>query len=294
MASDVAIGSWVRPPAALDGSLLTLDVRILTTLCLLEPLVGVSWQYAFGLAHGELPTLSEQVVLFAALWLVYCADRWLDAVHLGKRASRSLRHGLQRRWARPVLVLWCVVAIGTAGLAWLSFDATSWRASLGLLAFALTYLAIVHASRAPSSEAWRVRARLFSVAAIFTAGVTAYVWPAAPTPLTLLHLASLLTLAWMNLVATQDVEQALDRRLGTAAIPPPLRPTLRSGLLGLALAAALATFSAAPELRALSASALLAGVGIAAVVTTAHRREPESSHAWLDATLLLVAIPGWW
>lgn len=72
--------------------------------------VAVTWQQLLMRSFcNRSSTWSEMGALAATVWLIYVADRLLDAARLDLDRPHTLRHRFYRRHSRSFLVLWIVV-----------------------------------------------------------------------------------------------------------------------------------------------------------------------------------------
>ncbi len=79
----------------------------MTSLSLDAPLVVVVWQNAISVHHSLNLTIYQRLLVFAAVWLGYTADRWIDAwKHEVNLSQRHSFHALSR-WS--LFVLWILV-----------------------------------------------------------------------------------------------------------------------------------------------------------------------------------------
>jgi hypothetical protein len=141
---------------------------VLSKLALLEPLIGVSWQYGFAkLCNVEL-SLSHALLLGLALWLTYMADRWLDA-HRYKN-THSTRHAFARRHRNRIAATWLLVCTACVVLAAFTLDWRGWQRSLALLLATAGYFACLQHPRGAACKE-------VLVTLIYTCGVLAFVAP---------------------------------------------------------------------------------------------------------------------
>ena len=105
--SDVKVSSTVvRPPKVALWewpNVLSLDA----------PLVAALWQRLFAQVFGAALGWPYALLLYAAVWLIYSADRWLDGRALGAGA-RTQRHRFYARYEQ--VILWCWLSVGAATL----------------------------------------------------------------------------------------------------------------------------------------------------------------------------------
>ena len=107
------------------------------------PLVAALWQRLLAQTLG-VPLGWPQTLLGAGVWLVYAADRWLDARGEGEL---SVRHTFYRRYRLPIAALWFVILALSLGLALTRLGALELAAGLALSALASIYLLRRHGAR---------------------------------------------------------------------------------------------------------------------------------------------------
>ena len=170
-------------------------------LSLDAPIVALLWQLffvrCFRASLGPLPA----VLLALAVWLIYAADRMLDA---WRGAAHQARHEFYRRHWRAVLPVW-MVALAAGG--WLALtrlpEPLLFRgAILGL--GALVYLAAVHSAPA----LWRhAGSKEAAVAVAFALGASLAAWPEVRAASDVLAILLFSLLCWMNCTAIEDWER---------------------------------------------------------------------------------------
>ena len=82
-------------------------------LSLDAPLIAALWQSLFAQVSGAALGWPYALLLYAAVWLIYSADRWLDGRSLGEGA-RTQRHLFYARCGQ--VILWCWLGVGAATL----------------------------------------------------------------------------------------------------------------------------------------------------------------------------------
>jgi hypothetical protein len=180
-------------------------------LSLDAPVVALLWQILFVRCfHGSLGMLPA-VLLAMAVWLIYVADRTLDA---WRGTAEQPRHAFYRRHWRAVFPVW-MAALGTGGwLAWsrlperLFFEGVAVASATGL------YLAAVHLApgllrRAGSKES--------AVAVLFGLGASLAAWPGVQTGSDVLAIVLFSCLCWMNCAAIEDFEHGHELRRSVIA-----------------------------------------------------------------------------
>jgi hypothetical protein len=173
--------------------------------------VAVLWQVLFvrclrteadarlSLGRDLLPA----VLLVAAVWLIYTADRVLDA---WRGVDHRPRHEFYRRHWRAVLPVWMAVLGITGWLAWTTLVPAVFVRGLWLLGAVIVYLAAVHAlpvRLAAMKEAM--------VAVLFALGATLAAWNQVRTLADILTVVIFSLLCWMNCAAIEHWESGSRR-----------------------------------------------------------------------------------
>lgn len=194
-----------EPALAAEPSAVARELQWLSAGCLLEPLIGVLWQWAFARCVGHPLRLHHAVILGASLWLVYLGDHWLD----GLRSQRPLT--ARHRWViaqrRPLLGLWLLVLLCTLSLAALTLTPREWSFGAALLACTAGYFWRIHA-RVP-----RLRHKELLVALVYTGGISLFSWQAVDVS-ALLCCLPFGGLVLLNLAVIAHRERDVDRHHG--------------------------------------------------------------------------------
>jgi hypothetical protein len=215
---------------------------LLNATSLLEASIGVAWQAAFARAINEHVPLSRQALVFAGVWLVYAADRWLDARKPDEFLPTSYRHRFAVRHQRALLTLWAVVLLSSLTLAASCLHPEEWRGCLLLLAAALGYTVLVQSSQLTARRFVRSGAKQVAVAALFAAGVTLFVAPAGQPRVLLAPTLAFFSVALLNLLVITGREHQHERqRVQTPSLCGPCRSLGR--VVTVALGAALAALA---------------------------------------------------
>jgi len=262
-------------------------------LSLDAPTVAVLWAWSFERAAGVRISVSALAVLGLGTWLIYVADRLLDA-----RASRSATvTGTELRerhffHARHCATLLAVAGPATAVLLWLiaRMPGIDRRDDAILFAAAMLYFAGVHFAL-PRARRWF--SREITVGIVFALATAVPAWSQTARsrlPMALLVLL-FAALCCLNTIAIEVWEQSRSSR----------RFSISLAACMLALCAAALAFSSG--LRDAADGVLILCAGLSAVVLLSldalHRRRstedaaPEDSARWLlllrvaaDAALL--------
>ena len=165
-------------------------------LSLDAPLVAVLWQILFARCFQVPVDALAAILLLLTVWLIYAADRTLDA---WKGECHSPRHEFYRRRWRTLLPVWLTV-LGLTG--WLAAAHLApglfWRGVI-LLAAVGVYFALVHSGilRWPKEAA---------VGVLFALGASLEAWVKVKTPVDVATILLFSGLCWMNCIAIQRWE----------------------------------------------------------------------------------------
>lgn len=142
-----------------------------TVLSLDAPAVAVAWQ-AFFAQLWRAPLRAHHVLLLgAATWLVYAADRWMEGLEIDPARVQTQRHRFYQRWRWPLAGLILVVAAGAAGIAWASLSQPEWRAGLAIATPVAAYLVVGPLLR--RTRPWRLPKEVL-IAVLFCASTACF------------------------------------------------------------------------------------------------------------------------
>jgi hypothetical protein len=110
-------------------------------LSLDAPFVAVLWQILFIRCFHVSADALPAILLVASVWLIYAADRALDA---WRGECESARHRFYRAHWRVLLPIWMAVLASSAWLALTRLPPVLQRRGFFLLAAVVVYLAVVH------------------------------------------------------------------------------------------------------------------------------------------------------
>ena len=170
------------------------------------PVIAIAWAALFARSRDLALPAANLLALALVVWLIYLADRILDA----QRASETEAHLLKARHhfsARNRRALLCVIAVGTAAAAWLvreDLSALEIRAGLVLGAIIGLYMLCVHL---PGDALRRFFPKEIAVGMIFAAGTMLPVWTSvaafsgAPAAIAITRWALFALLCSLNCVA---------------------------------------------------------------------------------------------
>jgi hypothetical protein len=180
-------------------------------LSLDAPLVAVLWQLLFARCFRIPAGPAASVLLVVSVWLIYSADRMLDA---WRGAAATPRHEFYRRHWRAVLPVWGGVFGLAACLSWLALSPALLDRGLWLLAGVALYFTAVHAAPKRIASWWKEAV----VGVFFALGATAAAWSDLRNTADLLAVLLFSCLCWINCAAIEQWEGAPRKfRIGIAA-----------------------------------------------------------------------------
>jgi hypothetical protein len=165
-------------------------------LSLDAPLVALLWQILFARCfHARIDPLPS-ILLVLAVWLIYAADRTLDA--WTSSAARP-RHEFYRRHWRALLPLWIAALAAGAALAWTRLAPQLLYEGVALAAAVVLYFALLHLGIFQKTKE-------AAVAVLFGLGATLSAWPNIRTASDIEAIALFSCLCWINCVAIEHWE----------------------------------------------------------------------------------------
>lgn len=194
-------------------------------------LVAVVWQQWLH-PTGPVPAL----VLGLSVWLVYCADHWLDVRCLAPHQIQTSRHRLIHRLRHSLPLLWSAVLAVNLSLALSGLSPAQFGAGCVLLAVCAGYIICTQIRRLTVPKE-------LIVAAIFACGAVVFQIGSAPLPLLIAPCSGLFLLAFANCSLIAHKEIGTDRQMGfdSLAIQSPssrvcaIAALFAAAVLGLAL-----------------------------------------------------------
>lgn len=209
-------------------------------LSLDAPLVAALWQVLFARCFHVPWDPAATLLLLLTVWLIYSADRTLDA---WRGPERSPRHEFHRRHWRTLLPLWIAVFALAGWMALARLSPGMFVRGALLLAAVSAYFLVVHGAR----RHWPKEA---AVGALFALGASLVAWGEVRTLADAATIVLFFGLCWMNCVAIQKWEgDRLDWPAGAVA-------------LGVACAAALLLYADRPVLGGAELASALAFVAL--------------------------------
>lgn len=203
-------------------------------LSLDAPVVALLWQILFARCFHARINLLPSLLLVLAVWLIYAADRTLDA---WTGSSERPRHEFYRRNWKTLLPLWILVFAAGSALAWTRLTTELFYSGVALGAAVVLYFSLLHLGIFQKTKE-------AAVAILFGLGATLSAWPNVRTAADIEAIILFSCLCWINCVAIEHWEGESKWPIAAAA-----------GFV--ALAAVLLLFSSRPILGgAVAASAL--------------------------------------
>jgi hypothetical protein len=206
-------------------------------LSLDAPIVALLWQILFARCFHVRVDPLPSVLLVLAVWLIYAADRTLDA---WTGENLRPRHEFYRRHWRALLPLW-ILALGVgSALAWTRLTPEMRYSGFALAAAVVLYFALLHLGAFHKTKE-------AAVAVLFALGATLSAWANVRTAADIEAIFLFSCLCWINCSAIEQWESPGESRWPIA---------FAAGFVALA-AGALLLFSTRPVLGgAVTASAL--------------------------------------
>jgi hypothetical protein len=183
-------------------------------LSLDAPLVAVLWQVLFARCFRASAETLPAVLLVLAVWLIYVADRALDA---WRGMGRTPRHEFYRRHWRMVLPVWLAALAAGAWLAAIRLSPALFRDGLALLAAVVLYFGVVHLVPENIRGAWPKEA---VVGLLFALGASLEAWTKIRTAADVITVLLFSCLCWINCAAIEKWEscRGIEWPVGAAAV----------------------------------------------------------------------------
>lgn len=170
--------------------------------------IAMAWLWMLAESSGQKLHIASYLVLGLSVWLIYLADRWLDARKCPPEQLLSARHRFSKTYSVPIAVGWCLLLLINIGLALRHLEPWCFHRGLILLAVAASYTYL--------NQMWSRRffPKEIAVALIFTAGPQVFL--PLPTPWNTLGAWFMLCLLNCLLIAYR--ERAIDAKMCTRSI----------------------------------------------------------------------------
>ncbi len=198
--------------------------QIPTLLSLDAPVVAYVWQQLVSTTFGAALTWQLELLLISSVWLVYVADRCLDAQRLSLHSASTARHQFYVVHSRTMWLAWAVVFIISLLLS-LSLPRPILLLGLSMAGLAALYLGAMHVLHWPLKLPKEVL-----IASMFSLGVHFAVLVNAPLYLAeVLSLTMFGVLCFLNCALIAFWEQDADKKQGHPSIAR-AKPTSRRWL----------------------------------------------------------------
>lgn len=179
------------------------------------PIITAAWQELFARSAGLSVTAAERAALFLAVWVIYAADRLLDGVRLGVRASSSARHQFSHRHARPLALL-LLTAIAVEG--WLVLARLPREILFGGLALGALVGAYFLWNQLAGTRWGRGWLKELVVSLVFAFGAGLVPLLARPTGEVIIDILSFAAVCMANCLLIARLERAMDEARGEVSI----------------------------------------------------------------------------
>jgi hypothetical protein len=171
-------------------------------LSLDAPLVALLWQILFARCFHARVDLLPSVLLVLAVWLIYAADRTLDA---WTGSCARPRHEFYRRHWRSLLPLWILALASGSALAWTRLTPELFLCGVAVAALVVAYFVLLHLGVFQKTKE-------AAVAVLFALGATLSAWPNVRTVVDIEAIVLFSCLCWINCVAIEHWESAGQQR----------------------------------------------------------------------------------
>ena len=158
------------------------------------------WQILFIRCFRAQPDIAAAALLVAAVWLIYSADRMLDA---WRGSVNRPRHEFCRLHWRALLPIWGAVFALATCLSWFVLPSVLFARGMGLLAAVAVYLVAVHTAPPWFRRFWPKEAM---VGVLFALGASVAAWNHVRSAADMLTVLLFSCLCWINCIAIEQWE----------------------------------------------------------------------------------------
>ncbi len=260
----------------------------LNVLNLDAPLITVVWQELFARTAGCAVTVSERVVLFLAVWIIYAGDRVLDGYRLSVGPTTAARHRFGRRHAGALSIGIGVAAVGGAGLALTRLPGGVLVGGLALGGLVVGYFVWNQLAGARFGRGWLkevVVSVVFAGGAALVPLVNAFSWVVA------VEVVGFAVVCFANCLLIARLERDRDLARGESSIAVRFGERARPGrVVALGVAVVLVAILAVTGLEATGGSLLASALLIAMGPWLERRIGADATCAWADLALLTPVV----
>jgi hypothetical protein len=235
-------------------------------LSLDAPVVALLWQVLFVRCFHASPGAETAILLPVAVWLIYAADRMLDA---WRGSTATPRHQFYQRHWRAVVPVWVAILAAGTWIAWAYLPPMMWSRGLLVASGSAVYLLAVHGA----PRIWRrPGAKEAAVGVVFALGVSLAAWPMVQTWSDIVAIALFCLLCWINCTAIEDWEHGLRARTSVIA--------------GAALVALVAVIALRDHRPVIACAETASALGLVALDRWTARLSPDAARVLADVALL--------
>ena len=168
--------------------------------------MAVLWQILFVRCFRGQPDLASAALLAAAVWLIYSADRMLDA---WRGIENRPRHEFYKCHWRRLLPAWAAVFILTGFVSWIALPWILFARGVCLIGAVAVYFGVVHVAPKRLRRYWPKEAM---VGVLFALGASLAAWNEVRTAADILTLLLFSCLCWINCAAIEQWESGRGHR----------------------------------------------------------------------------------
>lgn len=133
--------------------------------------MAVVWQWLFAQTTGSTLAWFHHVILAAAVWLAYSADRWIEGWRIPREEVQTRRHLFYQHHRWTTFSLWLALLVSSIALSWLRLTVSEFKA--GFILFGPVVIYLLSHQFLHRQHPLRVPKEL-CVALLFTAGIAIF------------------------------------------------------------------------------------------------------------------------
>lgn len=256
-------------------------------LSLDAPFVALLWQILFIRCFHVAAEPVPAILLVASVWLIYAADRALDA---WRGECASPRHRFYRAHWRILLPLWMAVLAASAWLALTQLPVVLLRRGCLLLSAVIVYLFVIHGFKEGMGFTTRVCRRWpppftkeASVGFLFALGASLAAWTNVRTAVDAASIALFFILCWINCAAIHKWESGPWPRISTSGPAPEIDWPVGSAAMAVGFLSVALLWMHRPVL---GGAELASAFAFVALDRAARRFSPDVLRVLADVALL--------